>query len=57
MTSDKGLRSTGTDSRVHENDLILCHDVCDVLGIRDSQWQKLTYLAPFKTCQVSDVDV
>ena len=28
----------------------------NVLDNRDSQWQKLTYLAPSKTCHVSDVD-
>ena len=57
MTPDKSLRSSGTESRVHENDLLLYHDVLDVLDTRDSQWQKLTYLAPSKTRQVSDVDV
>ena len=55
--SDKSLRSSGTESRVHENDLLLCHDVLNVLDTRDSQLQKLTYLAPSKTHQVSDVDV
>ena len=48
------LRSSGTESRVHANDLLLYHDVLDT---RDSQWQKLTYLAPSKTRHVSDVDV
>ena len=47
MTSDKSLGSSGTES----------HDVLDLLDTRDSQWQKLTYLAPSKTRQVSDVDV
>ena len=37
--SDKSLRSSGTESRVHVNDLLLCHDLLDT---RDSQWQKLT---------------
>ena len=54
LTPDKSLRSSGTESRVHENDLLLYHDVLDN---RDSQWQKLTYLAPSKTRQVSAVDV
>ena len=54
MTSGKHLRSSGTDSRVHANDLLLCHDV---LETRDLQWQKLTYLALTKTRHVSDVDV
>ena len=53
MTSDTSLRSSGTESRVHTNDLLLCHDVLDT---RDLQWQKLTYLAPSKTRHVSDVD-
>ena len=57
MTPDKSLRSSGTESRVHKNDLLLYHDILDVLDTRDSQWQKLTYLAPSKTRQVSDVDV
>ena len=57
MTPDKSLRSSGTESRVHENDLLLYRDTLDVLDTRDSQWQKLTYLAPSKTRQVSDVDV
>ena len=57
MTSDKSLRSSGTECRVHENDLILCYDVLDVLDTRDSKWQKMTYLSPSKTRQVSDVDV
>ena len=57
MTSDKSLGSSGTESRVHENDLLLCHDVLDLLDTRDLQWQKLTYLASSKTCQASDVDV
>ena len=57
MTSNKSLRSSGTESRVHENDLLLCYEVLDVLDTRDSKWQKLTYLAPSKTRQVSDVDV
>ena len=48
------MRSSGTESRVHANDLLLYHDVLDT---RDSQWQKLTYLAPSKTRHVSDVDV
>ena len=34
-----------------------CHDVLDLLGTRDSQWQKLTYLASSKSRQVSDNDV
>ena len=50
----KNLRSSGTESCVHANDLLLYHDV---LGTRGSQWQKLTYLAPSKPRQVSDVDV
>ena len=57
MTSgknSKNMRSSGTESRVHANDLLLYHDVLDT---RDSQWQKLTYLAPSKTRHVSDVDV
>ena len=54
MTPDKSLSSSGTEFRVHENDLLLYHDILDT---RDSQWQKLTYLAPPKICQVSDVDV
>ena len=54
MTSGKNLRSSGTEFRVHANDLLLWHDVLDA---RDSQWQKLTYLAPSKTRHVSDVDV
>ena len=57
MTSDKSLRSSGTESHLLENDLLLCHDVLDLLDTRDSQWQKLTNLAPSKPCQVSDVDV
>ena len=36
------------------NGLLFYHDVLDT---RDSQWQKLTYLAPSKTRHVSDVDV
>ena len=54
MTPDKSLRSSGTESRVYENDLLLYHDVLDT---RDSQRQKMTYLGPSKTRQVSDVDV
>ena len=58
MTPDKSLthclRSSGTQSGVLENDLLLYHDILDVLDTRDSQWQKLTYLAPSKTLQVSD---
>ena len=50
----KNLRSSSTESRVHANDLLLYHDVLDT---RDSQWQRLTYLAPSKTRHVSDVDV
>ena len=57
MTPDTSLKSSGTESCVHENDLLLYHDVLDVLDTRDSQWQKLTYLAYSKTRQVSDVDV
>ena len=57
MTSNKSLRSSGTESRVNENDLLLCYEVLDVPDTRDSKWQKLTYLAPSKTRQVSDVDV
>ena len=57
MTPDKSLRSSGPESRVHKNDLLLYHDILDVFDTRDSQWQKLTYLAPSKTRQVSDVDV
>ena len=48
------MRSSGTECRVHENDSLLCHDVLDT---RDSQWQKLTYIAPSITRHVSDVDV
>ena len=29
MTSGKSLRSSGTESRVLANDLLLCHDVLD----------------------------
>ena len=54
MTSGKNLGSSGTASGLHANDLLLCHDVLDTW---DSQWQKLSYLAPSKTCHVSDVDV
>ena len=50
----KNLRSSGTESRVHANDFLLYNDVLDT---RDSQWQKLAYLAPSKTRHVSDVDV
>ena len=50
----KNLRSSGTESCVHANDMLLYHDVLDT---PDSQWQKLTYLAPSKTRHVSDVDV
>ena len=50
MTSGKNLRS-GIE---HANDLLLCHNVLDT---QDLQWQKLTYLAPSKTCHVSDVSV
>ena len=57
MTPDKSLRSSGTESRVHENDLLLYNDILDELDTRDSQWQKLTYHAPSKTRQVSDADV
>ena len=57
MKPDKSLRSYGTEFRVHENDLLLYHDVLDVLDTRDSQWQKFMYLAPSKIPQVSDVDV
>ena len=57
MKSDKSLRSSGTESRVHENNLLLCHDVLDIFDTRDSRWQKSAYLAPSKTCQLSDVDV
>ena len=52
MTSGKSLMSSGTESRVHANALLLCHDVLDN---RDSQWQKLAYLAPSKN--VNNVDV
>ena len=51
MRISKNLKSSGTESRVHANDLFLYHDVLDT---RDSQWQKLTYLAPSKTRHVSD---
>ena len=54
MTSGKSLRSSGTESRVHPNDVLLCHDVLDT---RDSQRQKVAYIAPSKTRHVSDVDV
>ena len=54
MTSGKSLRSSITESRVHANDLLLCHDVLDT---RYSQWQKLTYLVPSKSRHLSDVDV
>ena len=57
MMPDKSLRSFGTETRVHENYLLLYHDVLDVLDTRNSQRQKLTYLAPSKTRQLSDVDV
>ena len=50
----KNLGSSGTESCVHANDLLLYNDVLDT---RDSQLQKLTYLAPSKTHHVSDVDV
>ena len=50
----KNLRSSGTESRVHANDFLLYHDELDT---RDSQWQKLTYLALSKTRLVYDVDV
>ena len=50
----KNLRSSGTELCLHANDLLLYHDVLDTL---DSQWQRLTYLAPSKTSHVSDVDV
>ena len=56
MTSAKNLGSSGTESRVHENDCFL-HDVLDLLDTRGSQWQKSTYLASSKTRQESDVDV
>ena len=54
MTSGENLRAPGTESRVHANDLLLCHDVLDT---REAQWQKLTYLAPSKTRHLSDVNV
>ena len=57
MTSGKCQGSSGTESRVHETDCYFFHDVLDLLDTRDSQWQKLTYLASSKTRQVSDVDV
>ena len=47
MTSGKNQRLSGTESRVHVNELYT----------RDSQWQKLTYLVPPKTCHVIDIDV
>ena len=50
----KNLKSSGTESRVHANHLLLYHDVLDT---RDSQWQKLTYIGLSKTRHVSDVDV
>ena len=43
MTSGKGIRSPGNESRVHANYLLLCQDILDT---RDSQWQKLTYIVP-----------
>ena len=36
MASGKTLRSSGTESRVHSNDHLLCHDVLDRLGIRNN---------------------
>ena len=45
MTSGESLRSSGTESRVQANDLLVCKDVLDT---RDSQLQKLTYLRPQK---------
>ena len=57
MTSDKNFQESEvvrSESRVNANDVLLYHDVLDT---RNSQWQKLTYLAPSKTRQVSDVDV
>ena len=54
MTSGRNLRSSGTESRVHENDLLLYHNILDN---QESQWQRLTYLSPSKTRHVSDVDV
>ena len=57
MTSDKSLGSSGTESRVHENDCYFVTTQLDLLDTRDSQWQQLTYLASSKTRQVSDVDV
>ena len=50
----KNLRSSGTESRVHANDLLLYHGVLDT---RDSQWQTLTYRVPSRTRHVSNVDV
>ena len=44
IMSDKSLGSSGTESRV-----LLCRNVLDLLDTRDSQWQKLTYLASSKT--------
>ena len=50
MTSERRLRSSGTESRVHKTDFV-------TLSTKDSQWPKLTYFAPSKTRHVSDVDV
>ena len=57
MMPEKSLGSSGTESRVHENDCYFVTTYWDLLDTRDSQWQKLTYLASSKTRPVSDVDV
>ena len=54
MRISKNLRSSGTESCIQANNLLLNHDLLDT---RDSQWQKLTYLAFSKTRHVSDVVV
>ena len=54
MTSGKSLMSTGTESRVHASNLLLCHDVLVTLN---ELWRKLTNFAPSITRQVSDINV
>ena len=40
--SGKSLRSSGSESPIHENDSLLCYDILDT---RDSHWQRLAYIA------------
>ena len=57
MTSDKSLGRLVLNPAYTKMIVTLSRRKLDLLDTRDSQWQKLTYLASSKTRQVSGVDV